>query len=135
MYQARRETNMRERPHSVLLRSLAGALACLVAACVSEPAAPPAPMTPAEAGSPAQGRLYAQEACAACHAIDRGATDSPNPDAPAFATLADTPGMTGLALTVWLNSSHSSMPDLIVPPERIDDLAAYIQTLKTTRIE
>ncbi|MEZ6023007.1 MAG: hypothetical protein R3C16_06255 [Hyphomonadaceae bacterium] len=55
---------------------------------------------------------------------------SPVYGAPAFEDVANTPGMTPLALHVWLNSPHPNMPNRIIPPERIDDIAAYIATLK-----
>jgi hypothetical protein len=40
--------------------------------------------------------------------------------------------MTRIALNVWLHTSHPSMPQLIIDPERIDDLAAYLATLRNT---
>lgn len=101
------------------------------AACVAPP--PPAPASSigaAEMGDPALGLRYAQQSCASCHAVGAGETASPNLDAPAFDTVANTPGMTQIALNVWLNTPHSSMPNLIVDPDRIDDLSAYLATLK-----
>jgi len=81
-------------------------------------------------GNPALGRLYAEQSCAECHAITPGAAASPLPEAPTFSQVANTPGMTRIALNAWLHSPHPSMPQLIVPPERIDDLSAYLATLK-----
>ena len=34
------------------------------------------------------------------------------------------------ALDVWLHSVHPSMPHLIVERERIEDLSAYLATLR-----
>jgi hypothetical protein len=41
------------------------------------------------------------------------------------------PGMTSIALNVWLHTSHPTMPNLLVEPDRIDDLSAYLETLKS----
>jgi mono/diheme cytochrome c family protein len=76
------------------------------------------------------GRTYADKACASCHAVAPGQTRSPNPSAPAFESVANTPGMTAMALNVWLHTSHPTMPNLIIDPTRLDDLAAYLLTLK-----
>ena len=80
--------------------------------------------------SAARGKAYAESMCAACHAV--GATiRSPLPEAPPFSTIANTPGMTAIALNAWLHTSHPTMPNFVIDPARIDDLAAYIVTLKT----
>jgi mono/diheme cytochrome c family protein len=78
----------------------------------------------------ARGQAYAIQNCAACHAIEAYQEMSPNPDAPAFAEAARMPGMNRRALNAWLNTPHPSMPNLIVPPEQIDELSAYISTLE-----
>jgi hypothetical protein len=58
-----------------------------------------------------------------------GQSESPNPLAPTFEEVARTPGMTRIALTVWLQTPHPSMPNLVVDPNRIDDLSAYLAAL------
>ena len=55
-----------------------------------------------------------------CHAVQAGEKVSPDPAAP---RVANSSGMTGLALVVWLQSSHPTMPNLMVPP---DNVVAYI---------
>jgi hypothetical protein len=55
---------------------------------------------------------------------------SPDPRAQPFSAIATTPGMTRTALNAWLNSSHTNMPQFIVEPERVDDLSAYLATLR-----
>lgn len=81
-------------------------------------------------GNPARGLEYAQANCAGCHAILKDETESPNPDSPAFATVAATPGITRTALSVFLQSPHPTMPNLIVEGEDADNLIAYILSLK-----
>jgi mono/diheme cytochrome c family protein len=52
------------------------------------------------------GLAFARANCAACHAIEGTEDKSPNLKAPSFASVANTPGMTGRALAVWLQTSH-----------------------------
>jgi hypothetical protein len=59
---------------------------------------------------------------------------SPNPHAPTFVVIANTPGLNAIALNAWLHSSHPSMPNLIVSPAERADLAAYLETLKDRAI-
>jgi mono/diheme cytochrome c family protein len=83
-----------------------------------------------ELGSPARGQRVAEAICAECHAIQKGATRSTNANAPTFQTLAKTPGMTATAFRVWLRSSHKEMPNIMLKSEEVDDVIAYVQTLK-----
>jgi mono/diheme cytochrome c family protein len=55
----------------------------------------------AQTGDPGAGAAYAKQVCAKCHAIDRTEI-SPELTAPPFKDVANTPGMTETALTVWL---------------------------------
>jgi mono/diheme cytochrome c family protein len=81
-------------------------------------------------GSPQRGISYAQANCAGCHAVLYEDTESPNPDSPSFKSIADTPGITRTALSVFLQTPHPTMPNLVVTGEDADDLIAYILSLK-----
>ncbi|MEQ1607481.1 MAG: hypothetical protein ABL956_00675 [Hyphomonadaceae bacterium] len=59
-----------------------------------------------------------------------GQSQSPNPKAPTFETIANTPGMTLMALNAALHTSHKTMPNLIIEPSRIEELSTYLHTLK-----
>lgn len=83
-----------------------------------------------DATSVARGRDYANAACSDCHAVSADQRASPNPRAPSFEAIANTPGMTGIALSAWLHTSHPTMPNLIVKADRTDELAAYILALR-----
>ena len=83
----------------------------------------------AQTGDPGAGAAYAQQVCAKCHAIDRTGI-SPELTAPIFKDVANTPGMTETALTVWLRTSHPTMPNIIVEPADMDNVIAYILSLK-----
>ncbi len=86
-----------------------------------------------DAEAAARGLAYAQTACAMCHAVTAADPNSPNPDAPPFLVIANSPGMTPTALNAWLHSSHPSMPNLIVESDDRSDLAAYLNSLKLGR--
>ena len=83
-----------------------------------------------EAGDPRRGLQYAQRVCAECHAVLPAERSSPRPELPTFATVANTPGMTGIAIAVWLQTPHKSMPNLILKLEDRNDLIAYIVSLR-----
>ena len=90
-----------------------------------------APVLSQELGSAKQGQALAESVCAECHAVSRGAIRSPFEHAPAFETIAQTPGMTPTAIRVWLRSAHREMPNIMLQPEEVDNVIAYLQTLKT----
>ena len=76
------------------------------------------------------GLAYALEHCAECHAVVRGQLASPVANAPPFETIAKTPGWSGRALAVWLQTPHPTMPNIIVPDAERDALIAYILRLR-----
>jgi mono/diheme cytochrome c family protein len=81
-------------------------------------------------GNAANGASYAKKACAECHAVAAGESRSPVRAATPFEKVANAPGMTPMALNVWLHTSHPTMPNFMIDPDRIDDLIAYVATLK-----
>src|SRR6516165_10250592 len=85
----------------------------------------------AQEGDTAAGRAFAREACITCHVIDP-ANASPRIVAigPNFQEIANTKGMTATALRVFLTTSHPKMPNLILTPEEIADVSAYILSLR-----
>lgn len=81
-------------------------------------------------GDASLGLAYAQKNCAACHNVLNSTAPSPNDNAPPFRTVANTPGMTITALTVWSRTSHPTMPNLVIEPPEMDNLIAYILSLR-----
>lgn len=78
-----------------------------------------------------RGERFARNRCADCHAISAGG-DSPRREAPAFERIANTPGLTRDTLGTWLRDAHN-YPDAMyfeIPEEGIDDLVAYMLTLR-----
>jgi len=83
-----------------------------------------------EIGHASRGLDLAQRLCAQCHAVQKDAAASPNPGAPSFQTIASVPGMTSIALAAALNTSHRSMPNILLEPGEQADIIAYILSIK-----
>ena len=82
-------------------------------------------------GDTRQGRRFALDICASCHAVQASEIVSPNAAAPSFRAIAHTPGMTAAALTVWLTAHpHHNMPYLILSGQQVRDVSAYILSLQ-----
>jgi mono/diheme cytochrome c family protein len=86
-----------------------------------------------ELGDAKAGLAYADGVCAECHAVKKGQRVSPHERAPAFEVVANTRGMSEMALRVWFQSPHPSMPNLVLTERLADDLVAYIMSLKQDR--
>ena len=98
-----------------------------VAALLTLPAAAHAE----EVGNVEAGHAYAKKVCAECHAVERGEKESPYLDLPSFQTVADSAGITERALAVWLQNPHPNMPDFILPQADMDNVIAYVMSLKS----
>jgi mono/diheme cytochrome c family protein len=83
-----------------------------------------------EIGQAGRGLALAQRLCAQCHAVQKDTAASPNPDAPSFLIISSVPGMTSIALTAALNTSHRSMPNILLEPGEQADIIAYILSIK-----
>lgn len=84
----------------------------------------------AQSVDPSVGRRLAATVCVDCHRIDAA---TPPKDlksrAPSFVDIARLPSTNELAIKVFLRTSHADMPNLILSPEEIDSVAAYIVSL------
>jgi mono/diheme cytochrome c family protein len=84
----------------------------------------------AQSVAPTVGRHLAETVCNPCHQIS---ATSPNPGlssgAPSFVDISQMPSMSELAIKVFLRTSHPTMPKLILIPEEIDSVTAYILSL------
>jgi cytochrome c len=88
----------------------------------------------AQDGDVAVGRTFAGEACNSCHVVDpTNASPRMVVIGPNFQDIANTKGMTTTALQVFLTTSHPKMPNLILTPEQIEDVSAYILSLREGR--
>lgn len=111
-------------------------LAALLGACQAVPTSEVAPAAAApmtfERDTPEwRGLKFALNRCSDCHGIERNQA-SPNPAAPAFEQVANTPGLTAASLKSWLSDVHNFPEQMYfeIPEEHIEDLAAYMLTLR-----
>jgi cytochrome c len=81
-------------------------------------------------GQPGRGLALAKQLCAPCHAVQKDESRSPNERAPRFQAIAAVPGMTAIALSAALNTSHRSMPNILLAADEQADIIAYILSLK-----
>ena len=83
-----------------------------------------------EGGNVRDGLRFAQTVCAECHAVRDGERASPKAQAPTFTSVANTPGMNAMALEVWFQTPHPTMPNLKFTNQESDDVIAYILSLR-----
>jgi mono/diheme cytochrome c family protein len=83
-----------------------------------------------DSGNVRDGLRFAQGVCAECHAVRDGERASPNAQAPTFTTVANTPGMNAMALEVWFQTPHPTMPNLKLSNQESDNVIAYILSLR-----
>jgi mono/diheme cytochrome c family protein len=83
-----------------------------------------------EVGDVTVGQGLAERWCSSCHIVsptqERGSANG----APTFAAIARLPSTTAMSLRVFLQTPHARMPDLHLSRDEIDDLAAFILSLK-----
>jgi mono/diheme cytochrome c family protein len=84
-------------------------------------------------GAPAWGRALAESVCAGCHAVGREDWEPGEMEAPPFRALADDPAVSEMALRVLLRTPHETVPSVRLTPEEVDDLVAYVLSLKGPR--
>jgi mono/diheme cytochrome c family protein len=84
----------------------------------------------AESGDIDAGLKVAAERCAECHDITSRNPMSTASGIPTFYVVANTAGISRISLLVWMQTSHPTMPNLMIEPEDLDNLIAYILRLK-----
>lgn len=115
------------------IRAIFVPLVLVTASCsIREPRYPTPTVTTANESTAAakRGQTFAEAHCAGCHAIKSGL--SSNPQAPSFEAVINTPGLEAATLRPWLRNSHNfpAMMNFAIDPDQIEDLAAYMLTLK-----
>ncbi len=85
---------------------------------------------PAYSGDAEAGLALARSWCAQCHVVE-ASQDRASDVAPPFAQIANDPTKSARGIAVWLADPHPPMPNLNLTQQEIDDLVAYIATLKT----
>jgi cytochrome c len=84
-----------------------------------------------EAPNIASGRKLANAWCSECHVVAAGQPKAGNDAIPTFGAIANTPGTTEMALKAYLATPHPIMPNVVATRQQIDDIVAYILSLRT----
>ncbi len=80
-------------------------------------------------GDPDAGRRLAEAWCSNCHVVG-GEKTANSTGAPTFRAIAANRAITPLALRAFFVSPHDRMPDLHLSYNEMDDLIAYIVSLR-----
>lgn len=86
--------------------------------------------TPAAASEVARGHALAKAWCVGCHAVDRADLRASANDALSFTEIARLATSTSPALHAFLATPHPNMPNFKLTGSEIDDLVAYILSLR-----
>jgi mono/diheme cytochrome c family protein len=81
-------------------------------------------------GNPAADRHIASDWCSSCHVVSPASKRGSSNGAPTFTAIAGMKSTTAMVLKVFLQTPHSGMPDVHLSRSEIDDLTAYILSLK-----
>lgn len=83
-----------------------------------------------EPGDPASGLRLSATWCANCHRVAPGGPGPSTDAAPTFRAIAQMPSTTSMSLRVFLQTPHPNMPDYRLTREELDDVVAYLISLK-----
>jgi mono/diheme cytochrome c family protein len=81
-------------------------------------------------GDPIAGRQIAEGWCSSCHVVGSAAERGTSTGAPTFAAIARMKSTTPMSLRAFLLTPHPRMPDLHLSQDEIDNLGAYILSLR-----
>ena len=79
------------------------------------------------------GRKIAETWCVNCHVVAPGQTQGTSNGAPSFASIAAHTEISPMALRAFLQTPHHRMPDLQLSRDQIDDVSAYIFSLRPAK--
>jgi mono/diheme cytochrome c family protein len=87
------------------------------------------------------GRQFAHRVCGACHVVTQQRDELPvlAPPGPSFAVLAQRPSLTEQGLREFLDANHrgmgphEAMPNPRLADYQIDEIVAYMMSLKTAK--
>lgn len=86
---------------------------------------------PALAANAARGKVLAEHWCVSCHVVAAGQTSATASSAPTFMWLAKS-SKSEKALKAFLIAPHPPMPNLSLSRREINDVVAYIESLKSS---
>ena len=83
-----------------------------------------------EIGDTVEGHKLAETWCRSCHVIDIAQQQGVSNGAPTFPAIAHMKSTTMLSLHAFLLTPHNRMPDLHLSRDDIDNISAYILSLR-----
>jgi mono/diheme cytochrome c family protein len=83
-----------------------------------------------EIGDAAAGRQLAERWCASCHVVTAKADSGTSNGAPTFVAIGRAKSTTYLSMRAFLQTPHDRMPDLHLSRDEVDDLTAYLLSLR-----
>jgi cytochrome c len=83
-----------------------------------------------DVGDADAGRHLAETWCSSCHVVSAGQSQGTSSGAPTFQAIAAQTSITPMALDAFLQTPHHRMPDLHLSRAEIDDVSAYILSLR-----
>ena len=91
-----------------------------------------APAAPVAASAEKEAPIFVTAICGDCHAVKTNQI-SPNPQAPGFADIANSPGVTRKTLVAFLSDAHNypMQMDVDLVEEDIELIAEYMLTLQS----
>ncbi len=81
-------------------------------------------------GSVQAGRDFALSLCADCHIVSADQMEPALLNVPSFWEVANTQGMTETWIRAFLVTPHENMPNYVLSQKEMDDVIAYILSLK-----
>lgn len=82
-------------------------------------------------GEAIPGEAMARTWCANCHDVGRATRPSASDAISSFVSIARMPSTTAMSLRVFLLTPHGNMPDYQLGRRELDDVIAYILSLRT----
>lgn len=77
-----------------------------------------------------RGHALARAWCSECHGVEPGEATGAYETPPSFQSFARNPEITETALKAYLQSTHPLMPQVKLKADEIDEVVAYILSLK-----
>jgi mono/diheme cytochrome c family protein len=87
-------------------------------------------VTTAQAGDVANGFKRAKQVCSECHVVAAGVGGGGTDGAPPFETIPNQLKRSEAQIKAFLSRPHGRMPDFVMTRREIDDLTAYIMSLR-----
>jgi mono/diheme cytochrome c family protein len=82
-------------------------------------------------GDPAEGHQLATAWCSSCHQVDPQAQHLATDAVPSFQTIAAMPSTTSMSIRAFLSTTHNVMPNFRLTDPQIEDVGAYILSLRS----